>query len=260
MNELNTLEFIAPSGYKYVIREENGADEEIITNQAAAREFMNITNFIAAIVVSTDATESGKLTPQEALQLPLKDRYAILVQSRIFSLGENVPFTYTWPGDAVPIHYEQDLNELILSNYEDYDKAMAEMEDKPEAIPPYKDAELLRKLKFKDYEVTLSTGKVVKFDLATGETELYGAKAPEEKNTRNLELLARNLHLMVNGKWERVEQFSLFSVREMAEIRTAVREIDPGYQGLVELEHPRTGEKSNYCIFIAPHFFFLTEA
>lgn len=256
--ELNTMEFIAPSGYKYVIREENGADEEIISNQAAARNFMNVTNFIAAIVVSTDATESGKLTPEKALQLPLMDRYAILVWSRIFSLGDKVEFSYIWPGDKVPVHYEQDLNELILTNYQDVDED--EKNSKPEAIPEYKDRALLQTIHFRGYELELTSGKKVKFDIATGETERYAAMLPEEENTRNSELLARNLHLEVNGKFEKVGNFSLFTVRELAELRKAIHEIDPLYSGLIEIEHPSTGEKTKYPIFGAPRFFFLTEA
>lgn len=258
MNEFNTMEFIAPSGYKYVIREENGADEEIISNQAAARDFMNVTNFIAAIVVSTTATESGKLTPQEALALPLRDRYAILIHSRIFSLGERVPFSYVWPGDQVPVQYEQDLTELVLRNYEDISEE--EVNAKPEAVPVYQDRELLQKLNFKDYELNLTSGKRVKFDLATGETERFAAMLPEEKNTRNAELLARNLHLEVNGHWDKVEAFNLFTVRELAEIRSSINHVDPFYSGMVEIEHPRTGAKAQYPIFSAPHFFFLTEA
>lgn len=252
--EMNTIEFIGPSGYKYVIREENGADEEIISNQAAARNFMNVTNFIAAIVVSTDATESGKLTPNDALALPLRDRYAILIKSRIFSLGDKVPFSYTWPGDITPTYYEQDLNELIY----DYDSIL-EL-DKPDAVKPYKDNDLLRQIGFKNYELTLTTGKKVKFDLATGETERYAAMLPEEKQTRNSELLARNLQVEVNGKWEKVEQFALFTVKELAEIRSVINDIDEFYNSMVEIENPRTGEKAQFPIFSAPHFFFLTEA
>lgn len=251
---MNTMEFIAPSGYKYVIREENGADEEIISNQAAARDFMNVTNFIASIVVSTNATESGKLTPEEALELPLRDRYVILINSRIFSLGDKVPFSYIWPGDVTPIYYEQDLKELVY----DYD-SIVEL-DKPEAVKPYKDSEILRKIGFKGYELTLSSGKAVKFDMATGETERYAAKLPIEKQTRNSELIARNLQLNVNGKWEKVEQFSLFTVRELAEIRTFINEVDEFYPATVEIENPNTGEKAQFPIFTAPRFFFLTEA
>lgn len=254
----NVIEFIGPSGYKYVIREENGADEEIISNQAAAKNFMNVTNFISAIVVSTDATDNGKLTPSEALELPLLDRYVILLKSRIFSLGDKVPFSFIWPGEQIPIHYEQDLNELLL---EDYSNATeSEALEKPEAVPMYKDRELLRKINFKGYELNLSSGKKVKFDLATGVTEKYAAMLPEEQNTRNSELLARNLHVEISGKWEKVEQFSLFSVKELAEIRSSIHEIDPLYSGLVDIENPKTGEKLKYPIFGAPRFFFLTEA
>ena len=59
--EIRTFEFIAPSGFSYTIREQNGEDEEILSNRADARNLMNITKFIASIVVSTDFTTSGHL-------------------------------------------------------------------------------------------------------------------------------------------------------------------------------------------------------
>lgn len=258
MENFNTIEFVGPSGYSYTIREENGADEEIISNQATARDLMNITNFISAIVVRTDATPTGKLTPKQALELPLRDRYAILIKSRILSLGNLVPFSYIWPGDKVPVYYEQDLNELVFDDYSNITDA--EIESKPDAIPAYEDQDLLKEIGFKGYELALTGGKRIQFDLATGETERYAITLPEEKNTRNAELLARNLRLEVNGKWEKVEQFSNFTVREMAEIRSTISNVDKLYSGLIDIEHPRTGEKAQYPIFSAPRFFFLTEA
>lgn len=63
------FEFTVPSGYKYVIREQNGADDDILSNPVEARTLRNISRFIAAIVVSTDYTQNGKLTVDDAHQL-----------------------------------------------------------------------------------------------------------------------------------------------------------------------------------------------
>ena len=51
--EFRTFGFIGPSGYKYQIREQNGADEDILSNLSDMKTLMNLTKFIAAIVVTT---------------------------------------------------------------------------------------------------------------------------------------------------------------------------------------------------------------
>lgn len=256
--QLRTFQFIAPSGYSYTIREENGEDEEILSNPADAKGLMNITKFISAIVVDTDYTKYGKLTTQDALNIPLLDRYTILFQSRIFSLGEEVEFQYTWPGETTPTYYSQDLNEMIL----DYSGEITEdmVNEKPNAIPFYPYKEDCFAIGFKGYEVTLKSGKHIKFDLMDGNAEKYLITMPMDKQTRNSDLLARNLRLLVGDKWERVERFHLFSIKDMAEIREIVSTIDPIFQGTTDIENPRTGEKAKYSIIGAPRFFFLTEA
>lgn len=109
---LRTLVFTAPSGRLFEIREQNGEDEEIITNPVDSKNLMNLTKYISAIVIKTNATKSGRLTIEDALKLPLLDRYCILFNSRIFSLGEEVEFTYKWDNkDSVT--YSQDLREFL---------------------------------------------------------------------------------------------------------------------------------------------------
>ena len=256
--QLRTFQFIAPSGYSYTIREENGEDEEILSNPADAKGLMNITKFIASIVVDTDYTTRRKLSIQDALDMPLLDRYTILFQSRIFSLGEEVEFQYVWPGESVPTYYSQDLREMLL----DYSKDITEEEinEKPNAIPFYPAREACLELGFKGYTHTLESGKQVKFDLMDGNAEKYLVTMPFEKQTRNSDLLARNLMLLVGEKWERVERFNLCSIKDMAEIREIVSTIDPVFTGVTDIENPRTGEKAKYSIIGAPRFFFLTEA
>lgn len=253
-----TKKFIGPSGYNYTIREENGEDEEVLSNPHDAQNLMNITNFISRIVVSTDFTESKKLTPQDALNLPLRDRYAILIHSRIFSIGESLDFAYTWPLESEPTYYAQDLRELIFDDYTNISKEA--LDNKPEAIKPYQDLDLLHKINFRDYEVTLSTGKEIKFNFMDGNAEAWSLSLPTDKQTKNAELLARGLKLKVNGNWDLVQQFSLFSIKEMSEMRSIVHKLDPIWQGTVEIVNPNTNEKTYYPVLGAPHFFFPTEA
>ena len=141
--------------------------------------------------------------------------------------------------------------------FEDYGTLPTEkeMDEKPNAIPYYPEQK-----KLVDYEVVLSSGKQVMFDLMTGAGERWLVMLPIEKQTKSAGLMARNLRLLVDNKWEKVENFSLFSVRDMAEIRKAVFAYDPVFSGNTEVENPTTGEKAEYPVMLSSSFFYLTEA
>ena len=254
-----TFQFIAPSGYSYTLREETGEDEEIITNQADVQAFMNITKFITAIVVATDFTENGKLTVQDALDIPYLDRYCILLQSRIFSLGPNLEFSYTWPGEKEPVYYEQDLRELL---HDDYSQPITpEMEiNKPDAIPAYPDQELGKAIRYKGYQLTLTSGKVVRFNFSDGNAERTASMLPASKQTRNAHLIARGLELKVGERFDKVQRFNLFSIKDMVEISKAIREVDPTTDLSTEIKNPNTGETMRFPVMASPSFFFLEEA
>lgn len=251
--ELRTLQFIAPSGHSFTIREQNGEDENILSNPLDVKTLMNLTKFISAIVVNTDFTKSGKLSVNDTLELPLLDRYCILLQSRIFSLGETLDIAYEWPKVGT-VEYTEDLTNYL---FEDYTKtpSQEEFDIKPHAVPYYAMGNQL-----KDIEVILASGKKVMFDIMNGNGEQYIINLPESKQTRNNELIARNLRLEVNGVFEKVSNFSGFSVKEMAELRKVVKAYDPVFDGLTELQNPSTGEVIMYPIMVSPTFFFLTEA
>ena len=134
MEQIRTKTFVSPSGKYYTIREQNGEDEEILSNEADAKNLMNITKFIAGIVTETDFTESGKLTIKDALDMPLLDRMAVIFQSRIFSLGDTVNFEYDWCEENDKVVYEQDLKEFLFDDYSQV-PSNEELEAKPDAIP-----------------------------------------------------------------------------------------------------------------------------
>lgn len=253
--ELRTFTFMAPSGRTFTIREQNGEDEEIITNPVDSKNLMNLTKYISAIVVKTNATSYGKLTLEDALRLPVLDRYCILFNSRIFSLGKEVEFTYKWSKDNT-ITYSQDLEEFIL----DYSNpTKEELEAKPNAIPCYvgtKDSSGFVKM---EYEEELNSGKVIQFSLMDGEKESELVTLPKNKLTRNSGLLVRKLKLKVGNEFERVENFSLFTSRDMAEIHRLVNTVDPIFHGTTQIENPEEPELVvDYPIMAAPDFFYLT--
>lgn len=118
--EFRTCEFTAPSGFKYSIREQNGADEDILSNPMDSKNLMNLTKFIQAIVVDTDFTPNRRLTVEDADRIPLNDRYHIIFMSRIFSLGEEVEFEYNWGQDGGSVTYGQSLREWYSKITEHY--------------------------------------------------------------------------------------------------------------------------------------------
>lgn len=253
MEELETLktrtfEFIAPSGNSYEIREQNGDDDDVISNPSRAKTLHNLSDFISAIVVSNSRT-GGRLTPDQAHALPCNDRYAILFNSRIFSVGQTIDFNVNWlPEDGGEKLYEQDLQDFLF----DYSSVPTEeiLNSKPDAIPfyPVPGQE-------KDIQVDLTSGKTVLFDLLTGNGETFLINLPDK--TKNSELKARNLQLVVMGKPEKVETFKLFSVTDMKEIRARVAEMDPMFNGSTEVENPaKPGQKTFINIIAIPGFFY----
>ncbi len=247
--ETRNFEFVTPSGHKVVIREQNGADDDILSNPVEASNLMNLSRFISSIVVKADYYENGKLTVDQAHSLPILDRYAILFNSRIFSLGETLDFDYDWKENGGKASYEQDLREFIF----DYSKAPTEEElmAKPNAIPFYPGEK-----KIVDFEITTRSGKTLLFDLLTAKGEAWAANLPLEKQTRNVGLMARNLRLKVGDKYEAVSNFSMFSVKDMVDIRTVVNTYDPVFLGTTEIENPTTHEKIEVSVVAMSGFFY----
>lgn len=253
--ELNTFTFTAPSGKQYTIREQNGQDEEILTNVGEANRFMNINNFLQGIIMNTSFKE-GKLSMQEVLDIPYLDRQCILIQSRIFSLGEIMEFTYKWPapdGKTQEFEYEQDLNEFLFDYSNPEGISEATLLEKPHAIPFYPEG-------VEDYfYVSLPSGRSARFKPFNGESEIYVMKLSENARTRNSDMIARHLELEVDGKWERVFNFSLFSMKDMRELRKNINTFDPTPNTLTTINNPDTGEVQEINIMALPYFFFPEE-
>lgn len=264
--QLRKMAFTLPSGYSCEIREQNGEDEEILSNPANIKAFMNINEFIAAIVTHTDFTASGKLLVEDVLKLPLLDRAVILINSRIFSIGEELEFTYKWPRaegskDQAEFEYIQNLKDYL---FEDYGNAPTdeELEAKPDAVPYYSlpdDKENPGKAQIKDLVLELTSGKRVMWDVATAGSEQYLMKLGIDNISRNKDLIARNLRLEVDGNWEKVQNFRLFSVKDMAEMRKGIISMDPVFTGSTEIEDPVTHQKVELSILTVPTFFYPTE-
>lgn len=257
--EFLTHTFVAPSGTEYTIREQNGQDEEVLTNMGEIKKGMNINNFLYGIIMKS-SKKASKLSMEEILSIPLLDRSCILIQSRIFSIGENLEFTFQWPNNQNPdkpreFEYELNLHEYLFDDYSNPEAITEEMLlDKPKGIPFYP---IRQEEKY--YTFDLRSGKKIRFHLADGHSEMYIMKLSEDQKTRNTDLIMRGLELNVDGKWEKVFNFSLFSTKDMRELRKHVNSIDPSADLTTYVEDPETGASDEIPIMGLVSFFFPEE-
>lgn len=251
------LTFKLPSGYEVTIREQNGEDDDILSNPVDAKTFMNISKFIAGIVTDTDITATRLLTADDVKKMPSLDRYTIMINSRIFSLGKTLEFRYDWEGPAEgqvrTIDYEVDLEEEFLFDYGTI-PTMQEMEAKPNAIPFYPVSKQSKGITF-----TTKSGKELCFDLLSAEGESYVMNLPMNERTKNQELIARNLKLKVGENYEIVKNFRMFSSQDMMDIRSTVKGMDPIFPGTTQIEDPDTGQRIMVPVMAVDNFFYPRE-
>ena len=247
---------ILPSGFTATIREQNGADDDILSNQHLAEDLSNMDIFISSLVIETDLpfAINGKLNKDGVKKMLLRDKYFILFSSRIHSLGNIVNFEYNWGEEGGKVSYSDDLNNYVW----DYSKPMPEEgteEYYPHRIKPYEFA----KEPYSKIEVVLDSGKTIRFSLMDGNSELYLLKLPIDQQTRNRELRARNLEQKIDNQWQKVENFLYFKPKEMSQLHRLVNMYDESFQGLTELENPITKEKVLYPIIGVRDFFYPAE-
>lgn len=249
--------FKLPSGYEVTIREQNGEDDDILSNPVDAKTFMNLSKFISGIVIDTDMTANRLLTPEDVQKMPSLDRYAIMINSRIFSLGETLEFKYSWDGPADgqvrEVEYEVNLREEFLFDYGTI-PSMEEMEAKPNAIPFYPVSKQSSEIHF-----TTKSGKEMCFDLLNAKGEAYVLNLPASERTKNQELVARNLKLKVGDKYELVKNFRMFNPIDMMDIRSTIKGFDPLFHGTTQIEDSETGQKIMVPVMAVDNFFYPRE-
>lgn len=251
----NTTTFKLPSGYEMTIREQNGNDDDILTNKALATDLSNLDAFIAAIVVKTDLpfNLNGKLTLEGTKKLPLRDKYFILIKTRVFSIGETLQFPYHWEDSEQPDTYSEDLTQYLW----DYNEPLPQVGEEgyfSERIEPYK-LDALEPIK-----IVTPSGKTLSFNVLNNAGEKYLLNLPKEQQTKNSNLKARNLNLKTEVGWEKVEHFGMFSRADMEYIRKKVKEYDPEIMLLTEVTNPReTTIKNSFPILQLGGFFFPEE-
>lgn len=241
---------LTPSGDTVMIREQNGHDDDIISNSKESQTGNSFNLFVKAIVVHSERF-NGALTLENVLSLPLRDKYFILVSSRIFSLGSNLKFEWNWGTDEKKDMqgYEEELSEYIWDYNTPFPKEGEEGYFK-ERIAPYEASD-----NFIEFKVT--SGKKLKMDYLNGNGEKYLLEASKkEEISINEGLRARNLRVHDGNEYLEISNFGVLTAKDMMEIRSVVDQHDKEVNLLTKLTHPGTKEEQQVPIIGVTDFFF----
>jgi hypothetical protein len=247
--------FTLPSGHWVEIREQNGNDDDIISNRATAKDLTNFNILISSLILDTNlpmATD-GKLPASKVDELLLGDKYAIIFGSRIHSMGPDVRFKIEWnKEDGGPQDYEEDLNNLWWDFSKPYpeqgEEGYSKDRIKPDPINCYGSQTL-----------NLTSGKELRDHFLNGKSEKDLMKLPIEEMTRNAEIKARGLEQKIAEKWVKVTNFMFFTKKDMSEIYRAIRENDPEFLGTTDITNPKTNQTVAYSIIQSEDFFYPQE-
>lgn len=247
----NIMEVDLPSGYYARIREQNGEDDDIISNPVLAKDLTNLAILISSLVIETNLpfAVNGKLPVETIDQLLVNDQAVILLASRINSLGATLDFSYDW-GDGNKYNYREELDKYLWKYITEPYPKEGEPEHFEYRCPPY------HPNSYTTRELELTSGKKVKFKHMDVASQKKLISLPAEKMTKNSEFLIRDLMMEQEGEWVKVQNFKFFTSREMAAIRNEIRKYDKPFKCLTELENPVTGEKIIYPIMSNQNFFF----
>lgn len=239
--------FMIPSGYIVTLRETNGDDETNLSKIKTAKTGESMAIFLAGIIVKTTIPGQEKPTPTDIQKWKVNDKYYCLLKSRMFSLGEELKFKWNWPEDEKAWHtYAEDLK--IFDRDLSTDSGIDSEDETRIRMYPLKEA--------MGREIELTSGKKVRYEFLTGVGEKQALDIPESQQNNNTELVIRNLQwLNEQGAWQNVENFSIFTSREMAAIRSDVMKYDYKFEMRIKIENPYT-EKINYIPAIIVNDFF----
>lgn len=218
----NTLEFLLPSGLPCTIRMQNGEDEELLSSIRLNKAGNHINAFLCNIVV--DLFGKGKPKLQDIIDMRLSDKYYLLIQSRVFSLGAEMEFEYQWDKKTEPVHYTEDLNNYLF----DYSKlfpATPEDEGYNEFhIKPFPATGEVHDYNFIYFQME---GKNFRLRIPDGRLEHYLMELGDDINSNSL-LKGRELAQEFNGSYVPVTSFKQFTPKDMAFLRKVMADFDDG--------------------------------
>jgi hypothetical protein len=253
-----TATTMCPSGRVFLVREQNGNDDDLISNPVARKDLSNYDNFLLAVCLKEMVGDQEKpVTMSTITNLLSNDRTHLLFFSRIHTLGNEMKFTFDWgpdPDRGGKFPYTEGLSQYLHDYTKDFPNKGDEGYFKYK-IPPYPENA------YEPKEFTTSYGKVLRFSLYNRNSEKYTLKLDPEQMTTNAQLKAMELSLKGEGNtWQRIENFAMFPKKEMLEIHKLVANIsNTQYMPMTEITHPKTNEVIEFPILASEDFFFPTE-
>lgn len=235
--------FVTPAGLHVAIREQNGEDDGILSNLSKINNNTAYNSFLAGIIVGCEEMKSLPGNPDMVKRLLLRDRLVILLQSRIFSLGNELVFKHTWHEELEPVEYTQDLNDFIW----DYAKPFPQVGEPgyhKDRIPPYPASVYADIIAGNSpgLVLPLPSGKLVRYTYTDAEADDKMSNTPDEEFSVNTDLLHRNMELDIDGTWVKVSSFKAFSAKDMSWIRSHVKVNDQKYGAIMEVQNPYFGK------------------
>jgi len=245
----NTLTFKTPSGFDVTIREQNGEDDEIISKMKNSTDGSAVNKFLANIITSHNGT---KVTHEGIILWKNKDKYYTLLKSRIFSLGGTI--TYKHQCVNLECQKESTFEENLNLYDRDFSKPLEESEiDFQYQVTPYVNGEKLEE------ELTLSSGKKIKYKYLNGESEKQLLAANKDEISKNTELLVRGIQWFHEEKWQLLLNFRSLSSKDMREIRENIKKFDLPFDAVSEVKCPFCQNRDKISLMAQADFFFPLE-
>lgn len=245
-----TITFTIPSNFQVTIRETNGEDETNLSRIKNAKTGEAMAIFLAGIIIATTIPGQEKPTATQVQAWKCNDKYYCLLKSRMFSLGDILKFKWVWPEDPNPVTYTEDLKQFDR----DLSKDSGDDSNDRTKIRMYPLREAIGR------EIQLSSGKKIRYEFLTGVGEKQSLDIPENETNNNTELIIRNLQWYNDqGIWINIENFGIFSSREMVAIRKDIIDHDIRFEMQISIENPYTGKMNYIPAIIINDFFYPAE-
>lgn len=234
------LEVTLPDGQKVTIRESNGEDDENLSRMKDTKDGTAMQKYLANLIVDPITTH------EQVAAWKIRNKYYLLLQSRVFTHGPDVFFEYLFDGEKSPVSLKENLAQYLT----DFSKPQGEKDPKP-ACGRYPTNGAT------SFRVQLQSGKVFELDYLTGNMELASLTRDVNMMSINERLTARNIRIQMDANtFQEIQRFNMISSREMSELRTKVEEADPDFTLNVTLVSPNTGKREILSLFTLADFFF----
>lgn len=252
-----TSSFYTPSRFKVTVREQNGADDDILTKMKDNKDGTAMHKYIAQIITECEGY-TKPLTSEDIAKWKVRDKYYVVYKSRRFSLGDELTFDHLFEGDIIPHNFTEDLGKYDWDFSKDKNpKTKGEDGYDPNIFQPYP-------LEVKEYapELTLVRRSTqnewkIRYKYLTGVAEREALGMNIEEMAINDKLRLREIELSrTSNAWQSIEVFDMLSADEMRQIRTHLALHDPDFNMTTEVKNPLTGAKEKPGIMQVDGFFF----